>query len=134
MQIVQLPGTGAAPFLSRRRRHSYRHCRRSCRRRQAPSLHANLLQQPRLVSIDAQQGDVSSLSRAEQEGPTAAMAAADSDEEDFHFWGTPVGDEEETRAGQHRKVGASGETKQGTPAEWVHAVVIGELQLGSRSR
>ncbi|PRW45437.1 G patch domain-containing TGH-like isoform X1 [Chlorella sorokiniana] len=28
---------------------------------------------------------------------------AESDEEDFHFWGTPVGDEEETRAGQHRK-------------------------------
>jgi len=31
---------------------------------------------------------------------------ADSDgEEDFHFWGTPVEDEEEMRAGQHRKVG-----------------------------
>ena len=85
------------------------------------------------MPIDAQQGDVSGLSRAEREGPTAAMAAADSDEEDFHFWGTAVGDEEETRAGQHRKVRARGEKKQ-VRAERVPAVVIGELQLGSRSR
>lgn len=28
---------------------------------------------------------------------------AESDEEDFHFWGTPIEDEEEMRAGQHRK-------------------------------
>lgn len=29
----------------------------------------------------------------------------ESAEEDFHFWGTPIEDEEEMRAGQHRKVG-----------------------------
>ena len=38
------------------------------------------------------------------EAPSPAAAMADSDEEDFHFWGTPIEDEEETRAGQHRKV------------------------------
>lgn len=32
------------------------------------------------------------------------MAESDG-EEDFHFWGTPVEDEVEMRAGQHRKVG-----------------------------
>lgn len=31
------------------------------------------------------------------------MAAAEEDDEDFHFFGTPIGDEEESRQGQHRK-------------------------------
>ena len=31
------------------------------------------------------------------------MAATEEDDEDFHFFGTPIGDEEESRQGQHRK-------------------------------
>ena len=44
-----------------------------------------------------------SCSPLRQGGRAATMAAAGSDDEDFHFFGTPVEDEETSRVGQHHK-------------------------------